>query len=155
MTSFAVSALVERRREIQHEIAYLEHEIRRCEEAIAHVDATILLLDPYYDLTKLTPKRFVAEDSLFFPGETPILVLDILREANHPMTTPEVTNAMLVRKGSPEMTKLQFQRLNAKVNAALNTKFRQRLVKKTGGVPGSLRAVTWVLMRDPGWRCRS
>jgi len=61
MTGFAVSALAERRREIQREIAYLEHEIKRCEEAIGHVDATIHLLDPAYDLTRLKPKKFVAE----------------------------------------------------------------------------------------------
>lgn len=108
MTGFAVSALVERRREIQREIAYLEGEIKRCEEAIGHVDATIHLLDPYYDLTKLKPKKFVAEDSLFYPGETPVLVLEILRAANHPMTTPEITMAMLARKGGPEMTGQHF-----------------------------------------------
>ena len=103
MTGFAVSALVERRREIQREIAYLEHEIKTCEEAIGHVDATILLLDPYYDLGKLKPKKFVSEDSLFYPGETPVLVLETLRATNHPMTTPEITMALLARKGGPEM----------------------------------------------------
>lgn len=147
MTSFTVSALVERRREVQREIAFLESEIKRSQEAIGHIDATIHLLDPYYDLTKLKPKQFVTEDSFFYPGETPILVLEVLREANHPLTTQEVTKAMLARKGSPELTKLQYERLNAKVNAALNTKFRQRLVRKSGGVPGELRAIRWELMR--------
>ncbi len=154
MTSFTVSALVERRREVQREIAYLESEIKRAEEAIGHIDATIHLLDPYYDLTKLKPKKFVTEDSLFYPCETPVLVLDILRGANQPMTTPEITQAMLARKGSPELTKLQYERLNGKVNAGLNTKFRQRLVKKTGGVPGGLRAITWELLREAGKRGR-
>lgn len=148
MTGFAVSALVERRREVQREIAYLESEIKRCQEAIGHIDATVHLLDPYYDLAKLKPKQFRSEDSFFYPGETPILVLEILRIESRPMTTPEITKAMLARKGSPDLTKLQYERLNGKVNAALNTKFRQRLVRKTGGVPGGLRAITWEVMRE-------
>ena len=39
MTQFAVSALVERRREIMREKAYLEREIARCDEAMGHLDA--------------------------------------------------------------------------------------------------------------------
>ncbi|MGE5548117.1 MAG: hypothetical protein ACM33T_14520 [Solirubrobacterales bacterium] len=154
MTSFTVSALVERRRDIQREIAYLEHEIKKCEEAIGHIDATIHLLDPCYELAKLKPKQFYTEDALFHPGEVPVLVLEILRGANHPMTTPEITNALLARKGPPEVTKLQYQRLNSKVNAALNIRFRQRLVKKSGGVPGELRAITWEVMREEMGRRR-
>ncbi len=69
MTGFAVSALAERRREIQRETAYLEHEIKTCEEAIGHVDATILLLDPYYDLTKLRPKNSSARIACSIPAK--------------------------------------------------------------------------------------
>lgn len=150
MTQVAVSALVDRRREVQREIAYLASEIKRCEEAIQHIDATIHLLQPEYDLTRLKPKKFFVEDSIFYPGETPTLVLEILRAAGRPMTTPEITREMLARKGSPELTKLQHERLNAKENAALNTKFRQRLVCKSGGVVGGLRAITWDLTRMRG-----
>jgi len=154
MTQFAVSALVERRREIMREKAYLEREIVRCDEAMGHLDATIHLLDAGYDLAKVTAKQYANEDEFFQPGETPILALEVLREAGRPLATPAITTAILKRRGLFDLVgKAQFQRLNAKVNAALNAKFRQRLVRKTGGVPGETRSIIWELVgRGSGGR---
>ncbi len=151
MTQFAVSALVARRREIMGEKAYLEHEIQRCDEAMGHIDASIRLFDAEFDFTRIKPRRHLNEDEFFQPGETPILALEILREAGRPLTTAAITTAMLKRRGVFELVgKVQFQRMNAKVNAALNGKFRQRLVRKTGGRPGETRAITWELVGRGG-----
>ena len=146
MTSHTITALVERRREIMREQAYLQQESRRCDEAIIHIDATIRLLDPQFDFTDLKPKKHVTEDEWFRPGETPLMALDILRENRGPMSTTDITKAMLEKRGSPRMTRREFETLNRKVNGALNTKFRQGVLRKAGRVVGENRAVVWELV---------
>jgi hypothetical protein len=148
MTQFAVSALIARRREIMGEKAYLEKEIERCDEAMSHIDATIRLFDPEFDFSRIKPRRHLNEDEFFQPGEIPVLALEVLREAGRPLATNAVTTAILKRRGIFDLVgKVHWQRLNAKVNAALNAKFRQRLVVKAGGgAPGESRSVSWSLM---------
>lgn len=146
MTSHTIVALVERRREIMREQAYLQQESRHCDEAIVHIDATIRLLDPQFDFADLKPKKQVTEDEWFRPGETPLMALDILREARSPMSTTDITKAMLEKRGSPRITRREFETLNRKVNGALNTKFRQGVLRKAGRVVGENRAVVWELI---------
>jgi len=138
----AVTALVTRRQEIMREQAYLEKEARRCEEALVHIDATIRLFDPTYDFTVLKAKKFYTEDEIFRPGEAPLLAFDILREADGPMTIPQIARAMLEKRGAPRVTAAQFRSLNAKLNSALNMKFRQGAIKKVGKVADGV-AILW------------
>src|ERR1700743_2025642 len=142
MTLQAVAALVERRRDIMREQAYLEREGRRCEEAIVHIDATIRLFDPNFDVSTLTPKQFVTEDDIFRPGEAPIIALEILREAGREMTINEIAKLMLEKRGAPQLSPRQFQNLTKKVYAVLNFRFRQGLIKKVGTI-SETKAVLW------------
>ncbi len=128
------------------EMSIMQQEIRRCEVAIEHLDATLRLVDPEFDFSSLKPMKSCVEDDYFRPGETPLMALDIMREAGVPMSTTDISKAMLVKKGSPRVTFRQFERLNQKVNGALNTKFRQGVVRKKGRVEGSNRAVIWELL---------
>lgn len=146
MTLHAVTALVERRREIMREQAYLQQELRSCEEALGHIDATIQLLDPEFDISNFKPKKACVEDELFRPGETPLLALDIIRESGKPLSTTDITKAMLVKKGMPRLNPRQFEALNRKLNACLNTKFRQGVLRKCGRIQGANRAVIWELI---------
>ncbi|MCP4602768.1 MAG: hypothetical protein GY847_20005 [Proteobacteria bacterium] len=146
MTSHTITALVERRREIMREQAWLQGEASNCDRAIKAIDQTILLFDPLYDFAGLKPKKPVTEDEIFRPGEAPILALDTLRETGKPLSTTEITQAMLVKRGEPRLSRKQFETLNRKINSALNTKFRQGVVRKAGRVQGSNRAVIWELI---------
>lgn len=143
MTRPVITALVDRRQEILREISFMQEEISRCEKAIGHLDASIRLIDPTFDFSTIKPPRRTNTDEVFRPGETPLLALDILREAARPMSTTDISKRMLELRGSPRVSARQFDTLNRKVNAVLNTKFRQGIVRKTGRVQGANRAVLW------------
>src|SRR5260221_14751634 len=101
MTLHLITGLIEQRREIMGEMSALQQELHRCEVALSHIDATILLVDPQFDFSELKPKKQVNEDEIFRPGETPLVALDVLREARRPLSTTEITKSMLEKRGSP------------------------------------------------------
>ena len=146
MTLHVITALIERRRDIMREMSGMQQELHRCEVALNHIDATILLVDPQFDFTSLKPKKSVTEDEIFRPGEAPVVALDVLREAGRPLSTTEITKGMLEKRGSPRLPFRQFETLNRKVNACLNTKFRQGVLRKRGRVQGDNRAVLWEIL---------
>ncbi|MEO3432435.1 hypothetical protein [Inquilinus sp. CAU 1745] len=143
MSRVVIAALVDRRQNILREMSFMREEISRCEKALEHLDASIRLIDPTFDFSALKPPRRTTPDEVFRPGETPLLALDILREAPKPMSTTDIARRMLEGRGSPRVSPRQFETLNRKVNAVLNTKFRQGVVRKTGRVQGANRAVLW------------
>jgi hypothetical protein len=145
VTLHVIAALVERRREIMRELAYLQQEARSCEESISHIDATIRLLDPQFDLSQLAPKKSVIEDNVFRPGEAPLLALDVLRERRRPLSTTELTKAILELRGSPRLSPRQFEMLNRKLNSALNSQFRRGVLRKVGRV-GAGGSVVWEII---------
>ena len=148
MTSHTVTALVELRREIMAEQVHLESEVARCRKAVDHIDFVIRLIEPEYDFSKVPgPKKTVTFDDLFRPGEAPLLAMDVLREKGGSLSTTDITKAMLERRGAPKLNFRQFEALNRKVNAALNSQFRQGTLRKAGRVQGENRAIVWEVVR--------
>ncbi|NVJ99327.1 MAG: hypothetical protein HWE25_14325 [Alphaproteobacteria bacterium] len=145
MTSPTVTSLVDRRREIMREQAWLQREIKATEEAILHIDAVIRLFDPGYDFAKLKAKRPVTEDDVFRPGEVPLLALDFLRNHSEPVSTIDIAKHLLELKGAPRLSPKRFQSLTSKVHAALQTQFRRGLLEKAG--ISKTRAILWLMKR--------
>lgn len=141
MTSHAITTLVDRRRTIMREMEVLQTELKEHAKAVEHLDETIRLLDPHYPLDGLAPKRPYKEDQIFRPGEASVLALEVLRDNRRTMSTTEITQAILQRKGSPQVTRQQFETLNRKISAGLNSKFRIGMLRKAGRVQGSNRSV--------------
>lgn len=129
------------------EMAAMQQELHRCEIALGHIDATILLFDPRFDFGSLKPKKPVTEDEVFLPGEAPVIALEVLKAARGPLTTRAITQGMLDRRGSPQLPFRQFASLNAKVNACLNTKFRQGVVAKRGRAASDNHSTIWEIAR--------
>lgn len=146
MTLHVITALVERRREIMREMAVMQQELHRCELAVGHIDATILLFEPQFDFGSLKPKKPVTEDEIFRPGEAPVIALEVLKEARKPLSTTDITKGMLAKRGSPRLPFRQFESLNAKVNACLNTKLRQGVLRKRGRTQDGNRSVLWEIL---------
>ena len=99
MVSHVVSALVEKRAELSGRIAAAERQLRTMYEALAHLDATLLLLDP-----TLRPERIRAKRP---PTALPVIpdlyryVLDALRMAAEPLSSREVARAVMERLAVP------------------------------------------------------
>ena len=64
-----------------------------------HVDATIRVFDPSYDVKGMRARRQGARSQRFRPGECQRLVLEALRDAVEPVSARTLAQAVLARKG--------------------------------------------------------
>lgn len=80
-------ALIQKRADIAGEIEAKEVELRRLLNVLDHIDFTIHLFDPNYEIAAIrnTPKL-----RYNFRGESSTVVLDTLRMAKEPVSTEEI-----------------------------------------------------------------
>ena len=97
--SLVVSGLVAKRSELAGEVEHHRRELQRLADELGHVDATIRLFDPTYDLSAIRMRKRSHRHQWFGQGECQRLVLDILREAVEPLSGNALTHALLLRKG--------------------------------------------------------
>ena len=97
--SLIVSGLVTKRSELAGEVKHHRRELQRLADELGHVDATIRLFDPSYDLGAIRVRQRSHRHQWFGQGECQRLVLEILREAVEPLSGNALTHALLVHKG--------------------------------------------------------
>ncbi len=93
-----VSGLVAKRGELAGEVEQYRRELQRLADELGHVDATIRLFDPTYDLSAIRVRKRSHRNQWFGQGECQRLILEILREAVEPLSGYTLTHALLVRK---------------------------------------------------------
>ena len=72
---------------------------RHGEDALAHLDATLRILDPEYRADTIAPKR-IRRVKLFGGGELNRLIIDALRRADgKPLSTPQIADSIIAVKG--------------------------------------------------------
>ena len=96
--SIVISGLVAKRGELAGEVEHHRRELQRLADELGHVDATIRLFDPSFDLGVIRISKRGHRHQWFGQGECQRLVLDVLREAVEPLSGNELTHALLVRK---------------------------------------------------------
>ena len=97
--SHVVSALVAKRGELAGEMQRYRRALRRLDEQLGHLDATIRLFAPDYDLSSVRPRQRRIGPRRFAQGECQRLVLEALREAPEPLSDRQVASAVAARKG--------------------------------------------------------
>ena len=111
--SHVVSGLVAKRSELVGQIEKLQDEIAGIRALMDCIDGSIKLFDPDYDLRTIKGKRTNARNQHFKHGEFQRLTLNILRTSGSPITSRDIVNEMITRKGfdsTPEMVQ-KLQRL--------------------------------------------
>ena len=96
--SLVISGLVAKRGELAGEVEHHRRELQRLADELGHVDATIHLFDPNYDLGTIRVRKRGPRNQSFAQGECQRLILEILREAVEPLSGNALTHALLVRK---------------------------------------------------------
>jgi hypothetical protein len=96
---YALSALRDKRAVLASEIVQLERQLRHRKESLGHVDATLRLLDPSVDIDAIPTKRPRKRIKLFRQGELGRLILSTMRNADAPISTQEITSAILAAGG--------------------------------------------------------
>jgi hypothetical protein len=127
---YAVAALKERRAAIAGEITSLESRLRYLRQMVEHVDASLRLFSPTLDPDAIPAKKPYRRVKLFNAGELNRLILNALRKAGKPLSTAEVTAAVVQELGhGPEA----LRGMTNRVRANLNYLVRERgLVTKEG-----------------------
>ena len=97
-----VSGLAAKRSELTGLILACQKKIDQMRVAVDHVDATIKLFSPDYDLRGIKPKACRRRNSYYKPGECQRLVLEIFRDAGGSALSSRLIGDQLIeRKGLP------------------------------------------------------
>ena len=87
MTSYVIHALVAKRAELSGDIENTHNALKRMIQELEHLDKTLLMFDPDYQVVAIKPKAFRPLEDWSKRGEMTRRILYILRKASEPMTT--------------------------------------------------------------------
>ena len=116
--SHIISGLVSKRAEIAGLVAHHQAMLDRLTGQLGHIDATIKLFDPEYNISTIRPRTARERDPRFSHGETGRLILEAFREQAGKATTRQITDYILSRKGI-ELTTEAIGNMQKRVNAHL------------------------------------
>ena len=94
-----VSGLVTKRAEIDGQIIARLAEIKDLKQVLHHLDRTIKVFSPEFDLRTIRATRTNTRNALFQHGEAQRLVLGVMREYGEAMTSRQITDAIIDSKG--------------------------------------------------------
>ncbi|MCE1175758.1 MAG: hypothetical protein LWW76_01380 [Burkholderiales bacterium] len=94
-----VSGLVTKRAEIDGQIISRLAEIKDLKQVLHHLDRTIKVFSPEFDLRTIRATRTNTRNALFAHGEAQRFVLGVMREHGKAMTSRQMTDAIIKCKG--------------------------------------------------------
>ena len=93
-----VSGLVTKRAEIDGQIIARLAEIKDLKQVLHHLDRTIKVFSPEFDLRTIRATRTNTRNALFAHGEAQRLVLGVMREYGEAMTSRQIADAIIDSK---------------------------------------------------------
>lgn len=134
--SHVVTGLVAKRAELTGQIEHFQAQIRQLSMDVDHVDATLLLFNPDYDLLSIKPKGIRSMNPWFLKGEITRLTLEALRTASAPLSTCDITDALIALKGIAIAGTKERDRLTKSLLGALQMMRKRGVVEITGRIKG-------------------
>ena len=134
-----LSALVRKRAELAGETNALRERLTGIAADMDHLDATIRLFDPDFNLAAIRPKRPRGPD-VARPGEMSRFVLNALRDATEPMPTPAIAARLMAERGLDGQDRKQVRNVTKRVCMALRHQEQRGTVRSQIG-PG--RVALW------------
>lgn len=95
--SHVVSGLIAKRADMAGMIGHHKKEMERLMGALGHLDATIKLFAPEFDLRTVRAKEHRKRNQYFRPGECQRLVLEIFRDARGPLSSRQIAEQIIER----------------------------------------------------------
>jgi hypothetical protein len=132
--SHVVSGLAAKRSELTGLIAHHQAAAKRLAEDVAHIDATIKILAPDFDLRTVRAKEYRVRSSVFNHGEALVQVLDVMREADAPITSTQIAKTLLDKRGG--MDEADYNCAAKHINNALQRLKRKGMAEICGNIPG-------------------
>lgn len=136
--SHVVSGLLSKREEIAGQITTIQAEIGRLQGALTHLDNTIKLFSPQYDLRTIKGKRTYTKSKNFERGEAQRMTLDVLRELKKPLCSREIVDELLERKNI-ESTTANIVNLQKNILTILHSLEKRKIIVQVDNAGGALK----------------
>ena len=136
--SHVVSCLLSKREEIAGQITTIQAEIGRLQGALTHLDNTIKLFSPQYDLRTIKGKRSYTKSKNFERGEAQRMTLDVLRELKKPLCSREIVDELLERKNI-ESTTANIVNLQKNILTILHSLEKRKIIVQVDNAGGALK----------------
>ena len=136
--SHVVSGLLSKREEIAGQITTIQAEIGRLQGALTHLDNTIKLFSPQYDLRTIKGKRTYTRSKNFERGEAQRMTLDVLRELKKPLCSREIVDELLERKNI-ESTTANIVNLQKNILTILHSLEKRKIIVQVDNAGGALK----------------
>lgn len=136
--SHVVSGLLSKREEIAGQITTIQAEIGRLQGALTHLDNTIKLFSPQYDLRTIKGKRTYKKSKNFERGEAQRMTLDVLREFKKPLCSREIVDELLERKNI-EPDSVTIVNLQKNILTILHSLEKRNIIIQVDNAGGSLK----------------
>ncbi|WP_066350456.1 hypothetical protein [Aliarcobacter skirrowii] len=127
--SHVISALSTKRGEILGSIKHYKQIISSLDKDLANIDATIKIFEPNY---KFGSEKIVNKhrNRFFNNGEAKILVLEVLKNSNLPISTDKIADIIAVNKNLSFENKTDKSNFQKSILLALNTCLSNDIVEK-------------------------
>lgn len=97
--SHVITGLVAKRSELSGESEYHQSRVQEIKKELVTLDAAIRLFKPDYAIETIPGKEYRRKNKFFKNGECNRLLMDVIREANGPISTTSVIEAVAKHKG--------------------------------------------------------
>ena len=142
-----VTGLIEKRREIAGRIEHLQAQMRQAVADLDHIEAALRIVKPDLDLEEVLP-RPVPPPHAAFRGEVSRIILDSLRKSTRPLTTLQITLALMKVRGlntsDPKIVRIMTQRIVAALG-----RWKKRGYLQSSPGPGIKGALLWSIADNP------
>ena len=127
--SHVISALSTKRGEILGSIKHYKQIISSLDKDLANIDATIKIFEPDYRFgsEKIVNKH---RNRFFNNGEAKVLVLEVLKSSNLPLSTDKISDIIAINKNLSFENKTDKSNFQKSILLALNTCLSNNLVEK-------------------------
>jgi hypothetical protein len=136
----AVFALKRLHAELGGQIKENRREAKRLAHDMKHVEAVLKMMDPSINLRLIAPRRRNKQASPYKRGEVFRAVLGVLREANEPMTSRAISEALLRKAGVVNAPLKQIRDMVGSVHTSLRNHEGKTIQRVGDGIPAR-----WVL----------
>jgi len=133
--AFAVSALKRLHVELGRAMKETRREAAKITERMVHVEAVLKMLEPGFDLRTVVGHRRPKHVTPYRRGTVFRAVLDALREADHPLTSREMAEALLERAGIANPTADQVRAMWGSIHSAMRAHQGRTIVRVGDTLP--------------------
>ena len=124
-----ISALVKKRAELRGDIIHYKQLLSSLDKDLQTIDATIKIFDVDYDISSIKPV-IKARNRFFNNGEAKVLVLEVLKNSNLPLSTDKISEIIATNRNLAFENKTDKSNFQKSILLALNTCLLNDLVEK-------------------------